>query len=290
MNSKSLIYAVFFTCLNITNVSAQDSSHHFSFLDPSLYFESIMLDPTECQVYGGVLKIWESGNENDGIYIPITIGFRQSFIRYTFNEHSGIEFGLGTGVFTQFSINKVEDNVYIGEIENADYKLSFLVNYHYKNVNIRSRLFHVSSHFSDDYMIRNQITTPNDGSLNYEQFDISGSLNIQSFRLYGGAGYVITPNAVRERISFQTGFLFRKENKWIKNIRNIGGIDMKVFEQNDFTPNIKAGIGFETGQTDKVHLGFMVEYYMGHLPYSTLEYRMIDWLGLSLFLQAPKVE
>jgi len=265
-------------------IYAQDDPMIFSFFDRDLLFNPIILDPTECQNSGGVLKMWSSDSAAEGIFIPVNLGFRQSLARYEFSKNRGFEFGVEAAVFTQFTIKKVEANTYLGEMENADYKLSFLLNYKVRSFTFRTRAFHVSSHFADDYILRKKITTPNDGTLNYEQIDLTGSYQKNYLRYYGGLGMVITPHAVRERFSAQLGTYFQRQSRKSQSLQFVGGLDVKIFEQNDFTPNIKTAIGIELGKPDKAHMAIMLEYYTGHLPYSTLEYKQVQWLGLSLFL------
>ncbi|MFC2124060.1 DUF1207 domain-containing protein [Bacteroidota bacterium] len=284
----SLLFLFLFLIAGFGNGRCQESDGQFSLLDRGMYFKSIILDPAECQNYGGLLKLWDSEGKDEGIYIPVNIGFRQSLARYDFNEKQGFEFGIEAAVFTQFTIKKVEANTYLGEMENTDYKLSFLLNYRYNSISLRARAFHVSSHLADDYILRNQITSPNDGSLNYEQFDLTGSIQKEYFRYYGGLGMVITPHAVRDRFSSQLGTFFRRPGNNPGFLRYIGGLDIKIFEQNDFTPNIRTGIGIELGPPEKTRLAFMIEYYNGHLPYSTLEYKKVQWLGISAFILATR--
>jgi hypothetical protein len=39
---------------------------------------------------------------------------------------------------------------------------------------------------------------------------------------------------------------------------------------------------------EKIHVGFLIEYYNGHLPYSALEYKKVQWLGASIILLATR--
>jgi hypothetical protein len=284
-----ILYIAWFSLLPQKGNTREDTSR-FSFLKRGSYFEQIILDPTESQTSSGLLKIWKSGTQDDGIYIPVNIGIQQSVIRYDFHEESGLELSFAGAVFTQFTIRKMEGNTYLGEMENADYKISLLLNYRIRRLSFRFRAFHTSSHLADDYILRNNITEPNPGTLNYEQLDITGSYQFHKFRLYGGFGIVITPNAVRERFSIQTGFLYRKALNTKGNLRFIAGTDIKIFQQNDYTPNLRTGLGIEFGNAESTHAGFILEYYNGHLPYSVLEYEKVSWLGFSIYLLRPRIK
>jgi hypothetical protein len=290
MKIRSIILFIsWFLLLPHKGNTGEDSSR-FSFLKRGSYFEQIILDPTESQTSAGLLKIWRSDTEGEGVYIPVNIGIQQSIVRYNFHEESGLELSFAGAIFTQFTIRKMEGNTYLGEMENADYKISLLLNYRIRRLSLRLRAFHTSSHLADDYILRNNITEPNPGTLNYEQLDFTGSYQFNKFRLYGGFGIVITPNAVRERLSLQIGFLYRKALNTKGNVRFIAGTDIKIFEQNDYTPNLKTGLGFEYGNEESTHVGFIIEYYNGHLPYSVLEYNKVNWFGFSIFLLRSRIK
>jgi hypothetical protein len=290
MKSKLIIlYIVCFLLLPQAGNTREDSSR-FSFLKRGSYFEQVILDPTESQTSAGLYKIWRSETQGDGAYIPVNIGLQQSFVRYQFHKQSGLELSVAGAIFTQFTIRKMEGNTYLGEMENADYKISLLLNYRIRRLSLRLRAFHTSSHLADDYILRNNITEPNPGTLNYEQLDLTGSYQFNKFRLYGGFGLVITPNTVRERFSMQTGFLYRKALNSKGNFNFIVGTDIKLFQQNDYTPNLRTGLGIEFGNAESTHVGFIFEYYNGHLPYSVLEYEKVNWVGASIFLLRSRIK
>jgi hypothetical protein len=270
------------TCLMVfCSVSYSQQKPEIALLPKGFYFEPLLLDPTQCQVAGGLHKIWKSGNEKDGLFIPISLGFQQSFVRFEINDHSGLEMGMGAAAFTQFEILKLENSTYRGEMLNADYKVAGFINGFYNHWSFRFQIFHVSSHLSDDYLLRNHITTPDPGTMNYEQADLAASYVYKNLRLYGGFGYVITRYAVRDRLSFETGFEYKKRIFNKDNIGYIAGSDIKFFQQNNYEPDIRIASGFEIGKPENIHMAFLIEYFGGHLPYSTLNYGKIHWFGIS---------
>lgn len=268
----------------VTNLFGQNTKNQKQWLSKGMYFMPVILDPTACITSSGLMRLKEMNDMNKGIYIPVNIGFQQSIFRFQKSDNIGIEFGFGAAAFTQFTIKAVENDKYLGEIENTDYKASGFINLLFNKWSTRMRLFHISSHLADDYILRNQITSPNPGTVNYEQLDLTTSFQQQFIRYYMGVGMVITPHAVRERLSLQSGIYFRKK-AWDKEaVRFVAGVDVKIFEQNNYRPNIKSAIGVELGATDKTQVGLFLEYYNGHLPYSTLEYKIVQWLGVSAYL------
>jgi hypothetical protein len=285
--SVRLLAVLYIAC--ISDCWSQETQKGFDFFPKSTYFEVILLDPNEDQVSAGAHKLWSHGGQNNsGFYLPTNIGFMQSFIRYARNEHSGFEIGMSAGVFAQFGIDKIEDNQVLAEMINTDYKATFFANYRIRAFDIRMRIFHISSHLSDDYIYRNNITEPNNGNRNYEQLDFTGSYHIRKWRFYGGLGMVLTPHAVREKFSSQFGFLFRSSKTAKPNFSPVAGMDVKIYAENNYQPDLRTGLGFEVGDPKKTHLAFIMEYYYGQMPYGSLDYGTIQWFGISTRLLPPR--
>lgn len=266
------------------NLCGQNTERKTHFLARGSYFLPVVLDPTECISSIGLMHLSEKNGVSEGMYVPVNIGFQQSIFRFQKSDNIGIEFGFGAAALTQFTVKPADDNKYLGEIENTDFKASGFVNFIFNQWSARLRLFHISSHLADDYILRNNIDSPNPGTVNYEQLDLTTSYHHKFMRYYVGIGAVITPNAVRKRLSLQSGVFFKKSAGISENVRLVSGIDIKIFEQNNYRPNIKSAVGVELGATDKIHLGLFIEYYNGHLPYSTLEYKIVQWIGVSAYL------
>lgn len=277
MKRFTILFLSLLALLNTTY--AQEK--RISLLDRGFYFEPLVYDPTETLSGAGIYNLWEDTEDVTGIYVPVNLALNQSLIRYRIDSLEGWEFGLQAAAFTQFEIKHVGDGVYLGGMVNVDYRAVGFISYRENRLALRFRLFHISSHLADDYIIRNNITTPTPNTLNYEQVDLTASYNLGSFRFYGGIGYVFTPNSVRERWAFEVGTEYRQRNREEKFARLVAGLDIKSFEENTYTPGYRAGAGVELGQSYKTHIAFLLDFYHGHLPYSTFEYRQVTWLGVS---------
>ena len=214
----------------------------FEFFPKSRIFSLINLDPLTCKTYGGIHVLFDEGEKKKGVFIPVNMGFSKAFFGYK-TEKAHFEMGLEAASYIQFEIVHVENKTYLGGLFNNDYKSSAYISAQYMGLFYKIRLFHVSSHLGDDYMIRNEDFSRNDKSVNYEQVDLTILKKIKSAEYYVGTGYVITPHAFRERLSFQTGMQFNIANE--KAYQWIGGIDIKTFHQTNYYPNIRAAIGTE---------------------------------------------
>lgn len=273
--------------LAIIDTIAQDKK--VSLLAEGFYFEPIALDPTESITSAGILNLWEKSADQEGIYVPVNLAIHHSLIRLSLDSTRGWEFGLQAAAFTQFEIKPVGGGAYLGGMMNVDYRATGFINYHNRKLALRFRLFHISSHLADDYIIRNDITTPTPNTLNYEQFDVTASYQLNNTRTYAGVGYIFTPNSIRERWAWQLGTRYRQPGREDRFFRFTCGLDIKLFEENDYRPNYRVGIGSEVGPSHQPHLLLMLDFYNGHLPYSTLEYREVTWLGVSCAILPKRI-
>ena len=274
------VFVLVFSCL--LTAAQERKIKKLDYFPNERLFPLIYLDPLTCQTYGGIHILFEESNKNKGVYIPVNLGFSQPFFGYN-NDKTNLELGLEAASYTQFEIVHVEGNTYLGGLYNNDYKSSVYLSVYYNSLYYRIRLFHISSHLGDDYMIRNEVFSRNDQSVNYEQVDLTILKRVKNIEYYFGAGYVVSPNAFRERLSFQAGLQFNIENE--KAYHLIGGLDIKSFVQNNYYPNIRAAIGTEYSNRRNPAFRIQLEFYHGHLPYSTHEYRRVTWLGISSVIE-----
>lgn len=291
MAPQQLKQRIFLIFVLITMVTAHCFAQEkkLTLLAEGFYFDPLMFDPAENLNSTGIMGVWENNEGQSGVYIPFNLAFHQSLIRYNIDSTSGWEFGIQAAAFTQFEIKPVEDGVYLGGMMNVDYRATGFVHYHHRRFAMRFRLFHISSHLADDYIFRNDITTPTPNNLNYEQLDFTASFTEGFIRYYMQVGYIFSPNTIRDRFSTQFGTQFRQQNRELDFVRFVAGLDVKIFEENKYSPNFRAGAGIEIGQSYKTHVAFLVDFYTGNLPYSTLEYRDITWLGISCIVLPKKI-
>jgi hypothetical protein len=100
--------------------------------------------------------------------------------------------------------------------------------------------------------------------------------------VYGGLGIGLRVSEERKPISAQTGFWYKKPTT--KTAQLVGGLDLKLWQQTDFRPGIKAGIGVTAGRGPG-NLTFLLETYSGFRPYSIYETDKVFWLGFGVYLQ-----
>nr|WP_293844116.1 DUF1207 domain-containing protein [uncultured Arsenicibacter sp.] len=269
----------------------QSSSVKAEFLPRGHLFAPITLDPLEAQTYLSVLPVFViDGNRYDGSYVPFSFGFGKPFYRWPTKKGRAAEVGLDIVSFTQFEVYRDEKNVQRRQIVNNDYKVSIFYNLRSGRNSWRFRGYHLSSHLGDDYLIRNQINYRTPNPVNYELLDVTYSRDVQTLegmRYYVNLGYGLRKPDERRKISAQAGFYYRKPNPATgaaKFVRPVAGIDLKVWQQNDFRPGIHFAAGIELGKSTSNSLSFLIESYTGFRPYSQYENQQVQWVGLGVYL------
>jgi len=257
-------------------------SAEMEWLPAGTIFPYRYLDPTACQNGISLLSYEVEGESQQLLYVPVSLSMRQQFIQAYHADRPKWEIGMEFSIFSQFSVVDVGE-VFMGGLQNADYRIGAAYHYqHQPTVYYRLGLFHQSSHLGDDYIIRNFIDSATLRTLNYEQLDFTYLRTYGVWAIYGLLGYNVSPHTVRKRLLLQGGGDWRASFSKVSGLAWVGGMDMKVYEHNDYRPNIRFGWGVELAREELPLMKLLLTYYQGHLPYSTLEYQQVRLAGLSL--------
>ena len=264
----------------IPGVSAQSSEQGTPvvFFPGQRLFPSVFLDPLECQAAGGSYFLFRK-DENLSLYSNVSLGFLKPVLAGIKGKTSW-EFAFGTSVFTQFDLQMKDGGTYLAGLLNSDYKLTADFSLKKKNSIIRFRLFHISSHLGDDYMLRTNDTLPNDKSVNYEQADLTWMLVKGESYIYAGFGEIYTINVFRKRFSVQAGYLL--ERKTEKTVSLFTSSNIRLLAENNFYPDIRLAAGISFNRKGESLARIWAEYYYGRLPYGTIDYGRLNWAGLAL--------
>jgi len=219
------------------------------------------------------------------LYSTVNLGFSLPVMARRGKKISW-EVNFGTAVFSQFDLIKEDESTYLAGLMNNDFKLSGDLSMRMKNDLLRLRLFHISSHLGDDFMLRHPDTLQNDKSANYEQADLTYLRMLRDSYFYAGAGGIYTKYIFRERFSLFGGgvYSFGKQ----KTLRYFTGLDLKVLEENNWNPDIRTALGINIRKHSESLLRIWMEYYSGHLPYSTINYGRVNWFGMAMALNIIK--
>jgi len=277
-------YFIIFLTLLVLGISTQANTFKkdstITFLPRIRVFPVVFLDPLECQISGGSYLLSQK-NSDISLYSLVNFGFSIPIIRKQ-SQSISWETNLGAATFTQFDLIRKDDGVYLAGLLNNDYKVSCDVSIEKNNNVFRLRFFHVSSHLGDDYMLRHNDTLPNDKSVNYEQVDLTYLNKKGNNYWYLGVGEIYTKFVFRERLSFQGGGLLNFGKP--KPINLFSSLNIKLFAENEFSPDIRTAFGVSFNRYSESMVRIWMEYYSGQLPYSTLDYGKVNWLGLAIWI------
>jgi hypothetical protein len=248
------------------------------FFPGSRIYPAVFLDPLECQVNGASYLLFRPESDAS-LYSLVNFGFSRPVFAKNGGTYSW-EVNLGAGTFTQFDLIKRENDTFLAGLVNNDYKLSGDLSVSKNNNVLRFKIFHVSSHLGDDYMLRHNDTLLNDKSVNYEQADLTWLRKKGNNYWYAGIGEIYTKYAFRERLSFHGGGLWNFGRPHTFNL--FTSLNVKIFAENDFIPDIRAAFGVNINKESEPIMQIWLEYYSGQLPYSTLDYGRITWIGPAL--------
>lgn len=274
-----LLLFLFISLQALQTLQAQEQAHFTAtWLPKENLFETVIWDPLSGQTGGSLNAFWDEGAFAEKVYATFIFGMQRSFYKREYASGLKWDIGLDFGIFTQFEFKKNRKNLL-----NTDFRMGIPITLMKDSWALRLNLFHLSSHFGDDYIFRNDIEDYTPASLTYEQVDLSFYHYRGTSRYYAGIGIVLRSNADRKLLSFHAGFDGRKVINQAKTISLIWGAHLNLDEQTDYKIGIKPGIGFQFGREDQKPLKLILEFYTGPALYGAYEFKSITQFGLGLY-------
>ena len=252
-------------------------------------FDPLLFDPLEAQTFGTIGMARNKGGDtlliphsayNGDLYVPFGVGFKRMLISRIDPDQDGWQLGIEAVIFSQFEFieNRSQRNLL-----NADYRIGLPFYYKKGENSLRIRLFHISTHAGDDFIIRRGVNKYSPNPVNYEMLDVIYARMFNHLKLYSGAGLVVRPETIRKRLHFQLGSEYRKKIAQ-SSFNWILGFDCKLYQEYGFRPQIKSGMGVEFVEKKLPPISILFEFYHGNLPYSQYEDTLVEWLGMGVYL------
>lgn len=278
MKKNSLALPVLACVLFFLPLKGAGQSGSLEWFPDSPLFPLLEYDLLECQAYSGIFVLEAEQKTEPSSYIPVNLGLLKPLFQWGRKEWK-MGAALGAASYTQFEIERYDERTLRGGLLNSDFKASGFLYAQKGRSHFRFQVFHISSHLGDDYMIRNQDFSRNDKSVSYEQIDLIYLHQLENLGLYLGLGEVFSPHAFRKRFMIEGGF----QGSLALGAQHqlVYGSDLKIYAENDYEPDIHAGLGILFKANSKAHLRINLDGFYGELPYSTLDYGKVFWGGLS---------
>jgi len=197
--------------------------------------------------------------------------FAESFGIYRFSPNEGrhqFQIDLSGGMYSQFVLDGFE-------FMNADFIGALPVTYRYNSYSLRLRLYHLSSHLGDDFIVKRNLVPSN---VSFESLELLGSSECGDFRFYGGGEVVVrrSPNTLG-RGALHLGAEYRTSSPLFEFGQGQSGhfvsaLDIKFWSHHNFVPsvNFHAGLDLQekgAGSFPSRFLRHVIEVYYGITPY-----------------------
>lgn len=264
-------------------ISFSGFSQKLDFFPKQNLWHTLSLDPLAAQSYVQIAAIWEGNSPTDYVITGFSFGFQKSFISLKISEKSSIDIGMEGGAITQFEWTMREDYMQ-RNILSSDFIIGMPIVWQMDNLMLRLRIYHLSSHMGDDYMVRNNITSYYRNNNNYEQLDITASYLIKNFRLNLGVGTVLTSSAPRKPLVFTSGLEYLLPLDKEESVNLCAGFYADSKQDNYYIPGINMALGVKIGEPDRRGAKILFTYFNGPLPYSVYTGRLIQWLGAAVYI------
>ena len=242
-------------------------------------FRPLIADPKQPQFFVSINRFESSGVR----YTMASVGFGETFGLYRFfgsREGDGLQLSVEGALFAQFNLDTASY-----DLINADYTIGIPVTYRHGDNSLRFRIYHQSSHLGDEFL--QSVNPPERINLSYEAIELIYSREWRGWRVYGGGEYLVhkEPGDLKP-MSAHWGIEYRGSKPLVWNGRPIGGVDMKSFEEHNWSidTSVKAGLVFGNPDPGQRRLRLMVEWYKGYDQHGQFYNNKVEYYGLGVFL------
>lgn len=233
-------------------------------------FRPLQADPREPEL---ALGLHNYDTRNDHFVVgEVSAGETFSLVEGKYGDGTW-QIGIQGGVFSIFD-QGAESN----DLLNTDFLVALPLTYREDAWSVRSRIFHISSHLGDEFILNNNVNERFD--LSFEAIDTIVSHEWERLRLYGGGGYIIRTTAGLDRGLAQAGAEYRT-NDVIGDLDLSFAADLKALEGLDWTINqtYQAALIFTRNQRE---IRFLLEYYTGKSPNGQFIFNRLDYFGFGM--------
>ena len=242
-------------------------------------FRPLIADPKQPQFFVSFNRFKSSGVR----YTMASVGFGETFGMYRLfgnREGDGLQLSVEGGLFAQFNMDTPSH-----DLINADYTIGIPATYRLGDNSLRFRIYHQSSHLGDEFL--QSVNPPERVNLSYEAIDLIYSREWRGWRGYGGGEYLIhkEPGDLKP-MSAHWGIECRGSKPLVWNGRPIGGVDMKSFDEHNWTidTSVKAGLEFGHPNPGQRRLRLMAEWYKGFDPHGQFYNNKVEYYGMGVSL------
>ncbi len=245
------------------------------FLPEGLLFKPLLADPRRPFI-GASLRSYIDDPELDAVG-AIAVGGTLPLVRDDGPFSGQWQLDFFGAVFGIFDLDAPSS-----DLINTDYWVGFPLSYRKGGFSGDFRIFHVSTHLGDEFLLRNRVDRVN---VSYEGAHLLLSQEfLGSLRVYGGGGYLFSrePTSLGPG-SAQFGVELESPRPFFSDlVRPILGIDLQGSEDNQWTPDVsvKVGLALEGSRNMRRAIELVLEYFDGRNPNGQFFERDLEYLGV----------
>ncbi len=264
-------------------VSLSGITQEADFFPEQNIWQTLSLDPIAAQSFAQIAAVWEGSDQADYLMTGFSFGFQKSIILWKKSDSRKLDIGLEGSAVTQFEWTNREGS-FQRNILSTDYIVGIPVVWQIDDLMLRFRIYHLSSHMGDDYMIRNKITGYYHNNNNYEQLDVTASYFHKNFRFNFGIGTILRASNTRKPLVFNSGMDYILPLNKNKTASFYAGFYADMKQETNYSPSFNIGAGVKLGKPNRRGIKLLVTYFNGPLPYSVYYGSPIQWLGMAFYL------
>lgn len=258
-------------------------SQKMDFLPKNNIWQTQTLDPLATQSAGQMAVMYENASKADYYLAAFTFGFQRSLFAWPKGENKSFDLGFEGAAFTQFEWTD-RSGEFQRNILSTDFMIGMPLTWLRNNWRIKLRVYHLSAHMGDDYMIRNNITGYYRNNNNYEQLDLNVLYSIKHWNFGLGAGSILRASQPRKALMFNANTEYRTSLNNKGNIKFYAAFYADARQDNDWKPAINLGTGLQFGQETEKPFKILFTYFNGPLPYSVYTGKAVSWFGLGFYI------
>lgn len=209
---------------------------------------------------------WRLGTDEFSRVGSVGFGESFSFVRGPAQDWGQWEVGLQAMVDALFDMSSRSF-----DLANEDYFVALTASVAAGGVTTQLRLYHVSSHLGDEYLVENGLSRD---SISYEVIDLLASCDPTDFlRVYGGGGVFVNARPNFDPIMFQLGFELTSTKSFARGLLTpFAGTDVQLKQEDDWVPEVAVLVGLrladpaEAPARDVRRLELYARFYHGRSP------------------------
>ncbi len=241
-------------------------------------FQPLLADPKQPQFFASY-RLYNTPTDRRGHVAAV--GFGETFGLYRREGQragDGLQVSVAGALFAQFNLDAPSN-----DLVNADYTIGLPVTYRHRPWSARLRIYHQSSHLGDEFLLR---AHPQRINLSFESLEFLGSYDWRGVRAYLGGEYLFHREpADLKPAGFHGGLEYRGKVPLLFGGRLVGGLDLKTWQEHDYSvdTSLKVGLEFGATQPGRRRLRIMAEAYHGYAPHGQFYDDKIRYLGLGVY-------